>query len=203
VTGDRVAGGGRRRHRAAPTHALVALTDRSAERRAENERELLFGELQSTLEATADGLLVTDLGGRLRTFNRRFAEMWAMPLSLLQERDDDGVRAWMLRSVVDARGWDRRLQALREATRVASSDRIELHSGRVLECIVAAAAPRRQPRGRVFSFRDLSERIAAQERIEALTHGDALTGLANRARLAEHVPRLPPRCAAGAAASPC
>jgi len=187
VTGDRVAGAGGVGTGAAPTHALVALTDRSAERRAENERELLFSELQSTLEATADGLLVTDLGGRLRAFNRRFAEMWAMPLSLLQERDDDGVRAWMLRSVVDPRGWDRRLQALREATRVASSDRIELHSGRVLECMSRPLLLGGSPRGRVFSFRDLSERIAAQERIEALTHGDALTGLANRARLAEHV----------------
>ena len=65
---------------AAPTHALVVLADRSAERRAESERELLLAELQSTLEATADGILVTDLDGRVRAFNRRFAEMWAMPL---------------------------------------------------------------------------------------------------------------------------
>jgi diguanylate cyclase (GGDEF)-like protein len=172
---------------AAPTHALVALSDRSAERQAEDERELLLGELQSTLEATADGILVTDLNGRVRAFNRRFADMWAMPLPLLQARDDDGVMAWMQRSVVDARGWERRLQALREATRVSTSDRIELHSGQVLDCVTRPLIFGGSPRGRVFSFRDLSERIAAQQRIEALTHCDTLTGLANRARLAEQV----------------
>ena len=39
--------------------------------------------------------------------------------------------------------------------------------------------------GRVWSYRDLSDRIAADQRIEALTFNDALTGLANRRRLSE------------------
>lgn len=99
----------------APTHALVVLSDRSAERRAEDEREMLLGELQSTLEATADGILVTDGEGRVRAFNRRLAEIWSMPDALLDERDDAGLQAWMQRGVVDGRAWERRLQALSEA----------------------------------------------------------------------------------------
>jgi diguanylate cyclase (GGDEF)-like protein len=43
------------------------------------------------------------------------------------------------------------------------------------------------PQGRVWSFRDLSERIAAEQRIEALTLQDALCGLPNRRRLAQCV----------------
>jgi diguanylate cyclase (GGDEF)-like protein/PAS domain S-box-containing protein len=169
------------------THALVALSDRSAERAAENERELLLGELRSTLEATADGILVTDLNGRVRAFNRRFAEMWAMPLALLQAQDDAGVMAWMARSVVDARHYEQRLQALHEAALVTASDRIELHSGEMFERVTRPLFRGGSPQGRVFSFRDLTERIAAQERIEAFSHTDALTGLANRTRLAESV----------------
>ena len=172
---------------AAPGHALVVLFDRSAERRAESERELLLGELQSTLEATADGILVTDLAGRVRAFNRRFAEMWAMPLALLQEHDDAGVQAWMTRSVVDAKSYENRLHALREAALVTASDRVELHSGQVFDRVTRPLFFGGSPQGRVYSFRDLSERIAAQERIEALSRSDPLTGLANRARLAERV----------------
>ena len=44
-----------------------------------------------------------------------------------------------------------------------------------------------RPQGRVWSFRDLTDRQAAQERIETLSTTDPLTGLANRARLTEKV----------------
>ncbi len=172
------------------THALVVLCDRSAEQRAEEEREALLAELQATLEATADGILVTDLGGRVRAFNQRFAEIWGLPPDLLRQRDDAAVQAWMARSVSDAGegpGYERRLQALMQATLVSASDRLELHSGQIVERVTRPLHHGGRPQGRVWSFRDLTERIAAEEKVEALSWQDTLTGLPNRRRLAEHV----------------
>ena len=171
----------------APTHALVLLSDRSAEYRASADREMLLVELQSTLEATADGILVTDLNGRVRAFNRRFAEIWDMPLALLQERDDIGVRAWMARRVVDAEAYEHRLRALCEAALATANDRLELHSGQLLDRVARPLLNAGVPRGRVYSFRDVSQHITAQRHIDALSHTDPLTGLANRTRLAESV----------------
>lgn len=171
----------------APTHALVMLSDRSAEQRAMAERESLLSELQATLEATADGILVTDLGGRLRAFNRRFAEIWGMPVDMLQQRDDAAVQQWMARSVSQPELYDKRLQALRQAALVCASDRLELHSGQVVERVTRPLLAGGRPQGRVWSFRDLTERIAAEERIESLSRHDSLTGLPNRRQLAERV----------------
>ena len=168
-------------------HALVVLADRSAEQRAESEREALLAELQATLEATGDGILVTDLDGRLRAFNRRLAEVWALPMEILQDRDDDAVKAWMAHRVTDPLVYEERLLALQRAAGVSSSDRLELLTGQVLERVSQPLVYGGRPQGRVWSFRDLTQRVHAEERIEALTLHDGLTGLPNRRRLGECV----------------
>ena len=168
---------------------LVAMHDRSAQLRTEHELELAAAELAATLESTADGLLVTDLSGRIRHCNRRFADLWALPEDLLAQRDDERVFDWMRRSVTDPAAYVQRLATLAEATLLQASDMLELHSGRVLERIVQPQCSRGRPVGRVWSFRDVTERIAASRRIETLAHTDVLTGLPNRALLAERVER--------------
>lgn len=168
---------------------LVSLHDCSAQQRSERELELAAAELSATLESTADGILVTDLAGRIRHCNRRFAELWALPDDLLLDRDDAAIADWMRRSVADPAAYGRRLDEIAEATLLQASDVLQLHGGRVLERIVMPQCSRGRPIGRVFSFRDITERIAASRRIETLSHTDALTGLPNRSLLAERVDR--------------
>lgn len=166
-------------------HALITLTDCSAAQLADEARETLLCELQATLEATADGILVTDLSGHVRAFNRRFAELWSLPMALLVQRDDVAVHAWMARSVVDGDGYETRMRALQQSVLVSASDRLVLHSGKVLERVSQPLMQGGGPQGRVWSYRDLSANLAAQQQIETLTHHDTLTGLPNRSTLGE------------------
>jgi diguanylate cyclase (GGDEF)-like protein len=170
----------------APSHYAVVVNDQSEQRRAEDEREQVVAELQATLESTADGILVTDLAGRIRAFNRRFAMIWGVPDGLLAAHDDDAVHGWMRQRVADPEAYQRRLQAVQEATLLSSNERLALKCGQVLERVTRPLWRRGQAVGRVYSFRDLSEQLAAQQRIEELSLTDALTGLPNRRQLTLH-----------------
>ena len=154
----------------------VALQDRSEHKRIEHELEVAVAELAATLESTTDGILVTDLVGRIRNFNRRFAELWGVPEDLLTQRNDDAVLDWMRRSVTEPTPYMRRLAVLEEATLLQASDVLRLHSGRVIERSTLPQCSRSRPIGRVFSFRNITERVQASERIEKFSHVDALTG---------------------------
>ncbi|UUX95981.1 putative bifunctional diguanylate cyclase/phosphodiesterase [Aquabacterium sp. J223] len=159
---------------------LVTVTDLTAARAAADERELLLAELRATLESTVDGILVCDLAGRIRAFNRNFARLWSLPEALLQQGEDRAVFDWMRRSVADADAYERRLATLRDAALVQATDRLTLLSGAVIERVAAPQLVQGRPVGRVYAFRDLSDQIATGQRIERLASTDALTGLANR-----------------------
>jgi len=166
---------------------LVTMRDQTRQRQNDEERETLLAELRATLESTADGILVTDLAGRMRAFNQRFATLWGMPEDLLREQKDEAINAWMRRSVVDGGAYVMRLAAIQEAPLLQSSDVIKLLDERVLERVSLPQFSRGRPIGRVYSFRDLSEKLAATQRIEELSHFDMLTQLPNRRALAERV----------------
>ncbi len=170
---------------------LVMLVDRSAERSAQAESEALLSELKATLEATADGILVTDLNGRIRVFNQRFAALWALPFELLTQRDDAALQEWVCKRMAgDAaarQDYKQRWQHLHKNAEQTDSARIELQGGGVLECVTRPLLRAGVVQGRVWSFRDLTEQLAARQQIETLSRQDALTGLPNRRVLADQV----------------
>ncbi|MEP6874882.1 MAG: EAL domain-containing protein [Burkholderiales bacterium] len=164
---------------------VVTLRDRSEQLRIERELEGTAADLRATLESTQDGILVTDLAGRIRNFNQRFARLWQIPEKLLLQRDDDAVLEWMRRSVTDPVAYMRRLSLMDDATMLQATDELRLHSGTVIERVTMPQCMQGRPIGRVFSFRDITDRLEADRRIETLSYTDALTGLPNRRLLTD------------------
>lgn len=159
---------------------LVHVRDRSFEHRVEFERETALAELRATLEATADAILVTDLGGRIRAFNRRFAAMWSLPDTVLHSGDDRAVAAWMRMNVMDVDAYDRRLEDVLAHTLAESLDTIALVNGALLDRHAQPQWSQGRPIGRVFSFRERNRRRAGAPQEPGCDGIDQLTNLPNR-----------------------
>ena len=145
---------------------VMAIRDHSDQRRVENELEKLIAELRATLESTADGILVTDLDGAIRSYNHLFAKLWGMPDELLTQRDDGAIYAWMDKCMVDASHYSERLGSINRSPLMESTDVLVLRSGKILERVSLPQYARGRPIGRVYSYRDITQRLADEARLQ-------------------------------------
>ncbi len=166
---------------------LVAMRNLSQQHAAEEQLENRMAEFRATLESTGDGILVIDMAGAVRNYNRRFIELWNVPPELAELHDDAALFAHMRSCVQDEMGFQDRLATIANDPEMECTDVLLLRSGRMLERVTLPQTSRSRVVGRVYSFRDLTERLDAQKRIEALAYTDVLTGLPNRLLLGQRV----------------
>jgi len=172
----------------------ASLEERVAQRTAELSAsklrvEVALSVLASTLDSTADGILVVDPEGRIVVHNSRFAEMWAMPADVLAEGDDARALSWAAAQLQDPDHFMSQVRELYDDLDAESQDELLLKDGRVFQ---RDAKPHRlgdASIGRVWSFRDVTEQKHFEGELQHLADHDALTGLINRRRFEEDLAR--------------
>ncbi|MBI1797355.1 MAG: response regulator [Candidatus Eisenbacteria bacterium] len=118
--------------------------------------------LSATLDATADGILVVDREGKILSSNRRFAVMWRIPQPILDSRDDDRAIAFVLSQVRDPDAFVAKIRELYSQPEAESFDVIEFKDGRVFERYSRPQRIEDTSVGRVWSFRDVTERVQSE-----------------------------------------
>ncbi len=143
--------------------------------------------IEATLDSTADGILVVSREGRITNFNRRFAEMWHVPEQLLDARDDDAVLRSVVSQLEDPDAFLRKVEDLYADLDAESYDMIAFTDGRVFERFSRPQRVDGEVVGRVWSFRDLTERKRLEDELVYRAFHDQLTGLANKARFCDRL----------------
>ncbi len=144
---------------------LVAMQDQTQQLQTQQRLEELLAELRATLESTADGLLVCDLDGGIRAFNRLFAQLWDLPDELLDHKDDAAILSYLAQGVPDATLYQQRLGEIQRSLLMEATDVLVLRNGRVLERITRPQLARGRPIGRVYVFRDITARTATEAQL--------------------------------------
>ena len=122
----------------------------------QREREHHLSILNSTLEATNDGILVTGLAGERLVFNQRFLDMWRIPRSLAERNREHSLAPYVLDQLVDPAAFLSRLSALKAAPAAMAADIFELSDDRFYELYSQPQRIGERIIGRIWCYRDAS-----------------------------------------------
>ncbi len=143
--------------------------------------------LQTTLESTADGILVVNREGKIVSYNQKFRKMWNIPVSVMRRQNDEEAIQFVLDQLRDPEGFVKKLTKLYTEPETDCFDEIEFKDGRIYERYSIPQRLGDEIIGRVFSFRDVTNRKKMEADMIRQANYDPLTGLPNRSCLMDQI----------------
>jgi PAS domain S-box-containing protein len=153
-----------------PGGDIVAIYDDVTERKREEE-DLKFSNLllATQQDVSIDGILIVDESGKILSFNRRFIEIWGIPQDVVASRSDERALQSVMDKLTDPVEFLARVTYLYTNRDEKSRDEIALKDGRVFDRYSAPMTGGDGTYyGRVWNFRDITERKEAEEKISNL-----------------------------------
>lgn len=143
-------------------YSLASMVDITARKQSEAARDRSLALMRATLESTADGILVVNAHGRIDTFNQNFAEMWRLGLTApIAPEDEERLIRTILDQLVSPEVFLSALRDLYAGSEEEIFDVLHCRDGRVYERYSHPQVVANRPAGRVWSFRDITDRLAA------------------------------------------
>ncbi len=119
--------------------------------------------LNTIFESIQDGILVVNTFSNITSYNQKFLEMWSIPPELLSEPSHPRRLAHLADQLQDPDAFLQRVRELYQNPEVVSHDWLELCDGRIFERYSCPQRVGEQIIGRVWSFRDVTQRHRAEE----------------------------------------
>jgi PAS domain S-box-containing protein len=151
------------------------LTDVTERKRDESVLRFQNALLQSQSEASPDGILVVGAGNHVLSYNHRFLELWGIPEELAVVRNDTPILSLAKSRAADPDGFAARVASIYADPDMMTHDEVALADGRTLD---RYSGPIRgvdgERLGRVWYFRDITDRKRAEEIIAEQTRATAV-----------------------------
>ena len=139
------------------------------EKRADDELKFRNLILSTQLEVSIDGILVVDVDGKIVSSNRRFAELWDIPLEIMDSKSDERFLQWVKEKLEDPEEFMGKVKYTYSNPNDKIRDEVVLKDSRTFDRYSAPMLDQDGKHfGRVWQFRDITERKRAEDEREKL-----------------------------------
>jgi len=160
---------------------IVMTQNITARKQAEKELQRSNALLKAQQEAALDGILVIDEKRAITSYNRRFCEMWDIPEALRHTGDKQKILNCLLPLISQPQKVFSQIEYLDEHPALINRDEIHLTNGQVFDCYSAPAlSPNGECYGRIWSFRDITERKQTEATLRQQAEKERLVGGMNQ-----------------------
>jgi PAS domain S-box-containing protein len=146
---------------------LVVVRDIGARKQMEAALQSSESVLRATMESISDGLLILSESGRVLHYNSRFMKIWSIPEGPSFVNDEQELLEYVLPQLVEPEHFinqGRQIHAGSDRT----EDLLHLKDGRIIERFSYLMERTGEKPGRVWLFRDVTERRKAVEQIQRM-----------------------------------
>jgi diguanylate cyclase (GGDEF)-like protein/PAS domain S-box-containing protein len=148
------------------THFVAVKQDITERKRIEQGTLFQNALLEAQAETGIDGILVVDESDRIVLANKQFALNFEIPADLIGTRDDLVVRKHVMDKVEDPDAFIERVKHLNSNREERSRDELRFKNGKRFDRYSAPLIDLKgRYRGRIWYFRDITDRIEAEERL--------------------------------------
>lgn len=144
---------------------LAMIEDITSKREASEALERSFSLLRTTLESTADGILVVNSSGKIVLYNQKFLEMWRIPEEIMKTNEDKVILAFVMNQLKNPDTFINDVNKLYLENNQITYDSLEFVDGRCFERYSQPQIINGKSIGRVWSFRDVTLRKKAESEL--------------------------------------
>ncbi|MBP6986465.1 MAG: EAL domain-containing protein [Alphaproteobacteria bacterium] len=142
---------------------------------------------RATLDSSVDGILAVDMNGRIVDYNMQLTQMWGFDDAFLSKSDYESCLQYMAEKTRSPQDFIKVVEDVEKRPGEITVDSIALSDSRIFERYSHPQKLDGKTIGRVWSFRDISDRVNMEEKLEYQATHDQLTGLPNRTLLRDRI----------------
>jgi diguanylate cyclase (GGDEF)-like protein len=154
-----------------------------------NELEKSLSLIKATLESATDGILAVDSNNKVEDYNQKFVDMWHLHQAVLHGRTTSSLADMMKHQLKDPASFLRKIEELYANKEQDSFDELYFINGMVFERYSYPQRLDDKYVGRVWSFRNVTERKQLEDKLMYQANYDSITGLPNRNFLLTYISR--------------